>query len=127
MKTALLLAAFLVAACSPIQTVSYAVHEPDGRTTQVDKYFASLVTDDPGDKAFKQIQAGRVDEALTTIQEAIKITPTDASYRYDLAILWEIKGDWSAALAAIREARRLAASNASYGEEEAFIVQHGGK
>src|ERR1039458_6363377 len=58
------------AACSPIQTVSYPVREPDGRTVNVDKYFSSLSTDDPGDRSFKQIQAGRIDEALATMKDA---------------------------------------------------------
>lgn len=111
-------------ACSPIQTVSYPVREPDGRVTNVDKYFSSLTTDDPGDTAFKQIQAGHTDEALATMKAAEAATPTDASYHYDLAIIYEIKADWPAALTEIREARRLSPTNTMYGEEEAFIARH---
>ena len=117
----------LGAACSPIQTVSYPVREPDGRTANVDKYFSSLITDDPGDRAFKQIQAGNNDAALAIMKEASAGTPTDASYHYDLAIIYEIKNDWPTALAEIREAKRLAPTNKMYGEEESFIVKHGGK
>ena len=126
-RSMLALLATTLAACSPIQTVSFPVREPDGRTTNVDKYFSSLVTDDPGDKAFKQIQAGRTDDAMATMKDAIAATPTDASYHYDLAIVFEIKGDWPSALGEVRAARKLAPTNRMYGDEETFIAQHGGK
>jgi hypothetical protein len=112
------------AACSPIQTVSYPVREPDGRTTNVDKYFSSLTTDDPGDRAFKQIQAGRTDEALATMKGALASSPTDSSFHYDLAIIYEIKADWPSALAEIREAKRLVPTDKMYSDEETFIAQH---
>lgn len=117
----------VVAACSPIQTVSYPVREPDGRTVNVDKYFSSLTTDDPGDRSFRQIQAGRIDEALATMKAAEASSPTDASFHYDLAIIYEIKADWPNSLNEIREAKRLAPTDKMYGDEETFIARHGGK
>jgi hypothetical protein len=115
------------AACSPIQTVSYPVREPDGRTVNVDKYFSSLSTDDPGDRSFKQIQAGRIDEALATMKAAEASSPTDASFHYDLAIIYEIKADWPSALSEIRDAKRLSPTDKMYSDEEAFIARHSGK
>ena len=117
----------LLAACSPIQTVSYPVREPNGTTANVDKYFSSLTPDDPGDRAFKQIQAGHTDEALATLKAAEASEPTDSSYHYDLAIIYEIKADWPAALTEIRDAKRLAPTDKMYGDEEAFVVKHAGK
>jgi hypothetical protein len=129
MKRVLVTATLLVApsswvACSPVQTVTYPVHEPDGRTVMVDKYFSSVSNDDPGDTAFKQIKAAHIDEAMATIRAAVAASPGDASYHYDLAILHEIKGDWPAAVTEIRECRRLRPKDAMYADEESFIVAH---
>ena len=114
-------------ACSPIQTVTYSVHEPDGRTITVDKYFSSVTTDDPGDTAFKQIKAAHVEEALATLRAAVASSPGDSGYHYDLAITYEIKADWPAALTEIREARKLQPSARMYVDEEEFIARHAGK
>jgi len=122
-----LVASALAAACSPIQTVTYSVHEPNGQTVSVDKYFSSVTTDDPGDTAFKQIKAAHIDEAMATLRAAVASSPGDSSYHYDIAIIYEIKADWSAALKEIRESRRLSPKDSMYAEEEKFIVQHGGK
>jgi len=126
-RAALVSAAAISAACSPIETVSYPVREPNGTTVNVDKYFSSLTTDDPGDRAFKQIQAGRTDDALATMKAAAAASPTDASFHYDLAIIYEIKASWPEALVEIREARKLSPTNTSYPDEEAFIARHAGK
>ncbi len=124
---ALLLAPSLAGACSPVQTITYPVHEPDGRVVSVDKYFASVTTDNPGDTAFKQVKSAHIDEALATMRAALASSPGDASYHYDIAILYEIKADWPAAFAEIRECRRLSPKESMYAEEEAFIARHGGK
>jgi hypothetical protein len=116
-----------LSSCSPMQTVTYSVHEADGRTVVVDKYFSSVTTDDPGDTAFKQIKAAHIDEAMATLRAAVASAPGDASYHYDIAIVDEIKADWPAALGEIRECRRLSPKDTMYVDEEAFIVRHTGK
>jgi Flp pilus assembly protein TadD len=122
-----LTASALAAACSPMQTVTYSVHEPDGRTVVVDKYFSSVTTDDPGDTAFKQIKAAHIDEAMATLRAAVASAPGDSSYHYDIAIIYEIKADWPAALNEIRECRRLRPKDTMYADEEAFILRHGAR
>jgi hypothetical protein len=117
-------AAALLLACSPIQTVNYPVREPDGRTIAVDKYYSSLLDGDPGDRSFKQIQAGHVDDALATMKAQVASSPTDASAHYDLAIIHEIKADWPSALLEIKEANRLGVKDQTYIDEQKFIEQH---
>ena len=117
-------AAALAAACSPVQTVGYPVREPDGRIIQVDKYYSSVLTDDPGDKSFRQIQAGHLDDALATMKAAEASSPNDPGYHYDLAIIYEIKADWPTALIEIRDAKRLEPAAQMYSDEETFIARH---
>jgi hypothetical protein len=117
-------AAILSVACSPIQDVHFPVREPDGRAIEVDKYYSSVTNDDPGDRSFKQIQAGHVDDALATMKAQEAASPTDTGARYDLAIIYEMKGDFLNAYAEIKEANRLAPKTQMYIDEEKFIERH---
>jgi hypothetical protein len=111
-------------ACSPVQTVKYPVREPDGSVITVDKYYSSVLKDDPGDRSFKQIQAGQVDEALATMKAEEAVHPTDSGARYDLALIHEIQSDWPNALAEIKEANRLNPQSQLYIDEKKFIERH---
>lgn len=130
MKRQILLYSFFASAsaiwlaCSPVQTVNYPVREPDGRTIAVDKYYSSLLEGDPGDVSFKQIQAGRYDDAMATMKAQVAASPTDASAHYDLAIIHEIKAEWPNALIEIKEANRLRAKDQMFIDEEKFIERH---
>ena len=111
-------------ACSPIQTINYPVRELDGRTVNVEKYYSSVFDDDPGDRSFKQLKAGHVEEALATMKAQSAAHPTDSGARYDLAIIYEIKGDWVTAAAEIKEAVRINPKTKMYTDEERYIETH---
>ena len=124
LRASLWASAGALVACTPIQTVNYPVREPDGRTVTVEKYYSSVTDDDPGDRSFKQIKAGHVDDALAAMKAESAKSPNDSSTHYNLAIIYEIKNDWPNALVEIKEANRLRAKDKLYMDEERFIERH---
>ena len=87
--------------------------------------FARSFANDPAvEKAFKLLQANKVEEARDTLKDHIAAFPQQPYPHYDLAIVYEVKGDWKSAHDSIQEALKLAPDNRTFKEENAFIERH---
>ncbi len=114
----------LATACSDIQSVKYPIRERDGSVVKVTKPYQSAFSGDPGDRSFKLIQEGKIDQALSVIRSASESAPSNAGWHYDTAIIFEIQGRWADALEEIKFALRIFPNDSRYREEQAFIVRH---
>jgi tetratricopeptide (TPR) repeat protein len=86
--------------------------------------------------AYQAIERNDVDTAVRYCESAVRAHPNDEYAQYDLAIVYEIKGNWDGAETAIREAIRIDTAqratakgqskraDADYVAELAFIQRH---
>jgi tetratricopeptide (TPR) repeat protein len=126
MATCILGLALIAMGCGTrIQEVNFPVHEPDGSTHEVRKFWGySAANDSAQNKAFALVQKGQIEDAFALMTEATAREPKAAYNHYDLAILYEIKADWKNALVEIDEALKLEPSNSTFKDERPSIERH---
>ena len=113
-------------ACHPRhETVKFPVTEPDGRVVEVDKWWGFSPVNDPKvEKAFKLLQANKVEEARDILEDHVAADPKDAFAHYDLAVCYEVRADWKKAHEQIQKALELIPNQRTFEEENAFIERH---
>lgn len=117
----------LLAGCghAKSESIKFPVTEPDGRVVEVSKWWGfSLANDPSSEKAFKLLQANKVEEARDTLKDHISAFPNEPYPHYDLALCFEVKADWKSAHDEVQEALKLAPDNRTFKEENAFIERH---
>jgi hypothetical protein len=116
------LAAALASCGWSFKSIVFDVHE-NGKTVTVEKPFGSV---DPSaaDAAFEAVQRKDVDGAIRIMQAAAQKHPQSGWHRYNLAILYEVKGDWTAAHEAIEKACEIEPTVQRFKDELAFVERH---
>lgn len=131
MRNALLGATFAAMAMgcwTKTESIRFPVTEPDGKVVEVRKYWGFTVANDRArDEAFTLMQHGKIDEARDVLKASVAKDPKKPYNHYDLAIVYEVKGEWALALESINAAlgaSTTSASNDTFTEEKKFIERH---
>jgi hypothetical protein len=110
LRCAALVAAIVLAAGGCDFTMKYVRFPVQEGNTKVyyEKLFDDLLgADNDQAIAYGAIEHHDITTALFYCQRGVRAHPGEAYPQYDLAIIYEIKGDWEAARVAIQEAIRL--------------------
>lgn len=97
--------------------------QQNGRKVTVEKPFGGI---DPSaaDPAFDAVQRGDIDEAIRIMQAATRKYPRSGWHPYNLGILYEVKGDWSAAQTSMKKAHQIEPGVQRFVDELTFINRH---
>lgn len=118
-----LIFAVAVACCGwSFKSIVFDVQE-NGKKVSVEKPFGGV---DPSaaDPAFEAVQRGDFDGAIRIMQKATRRYPRSGWHHYNLAILYEVKGDWTAAHESIDKAHKIEPGVQRFKDELAFVERH---
>jgi len=123
--------------CDPtLKYVRFPVHEGNAKVYYEKFFNDGFGLDLDAAAAYEAIERHDVDTAVRYCENAARKSPNDDWPQYNLAIVYEVKGNWDAAETAIREAIRIdqaqraanknlsKRTDANYVAELEFILRH---